>query len=504
MYESPGVYSPKELKTLHKIGQLVMPRLDFNDPESVKRSEMLVKDYRVCGFIIFNGEIEQVRETTISLQSLAEIPLFFGVDAERGLGQIVSGATYFPFLMSQGAIDDPALLKKQAAITADEMSYAGLNLLFAPVLDVNLNPLNPIINIRSFGDSPDMVSRMGEIFIREVQKRGILCCAKHFPGHGDTFKDSHSDLPEVNKSKEKMQKEDLLPFLSALENNVGCIMPAHISYPKLDKSGKPATISREILNDLLRVKMGFNGLIVSDSFKMDALDKLSDEYENALEAISAGLNIILDPENPEALIESLSLKEREIEPEVNKSLNRIFFHKRFIKKREDKVKVPDFEENRKISEVVSARSVCRLKGNILTANNVILYVFDSCKGHDNNFDSFAEYLESRKDVKVIKAFYPDKPSDYPDSTLIFIVSTTVSAWTNYFELAGEYIEFIEGFKSFPNDKVLLSFGSPYSAVTPDLFDTVLFAFDSTITCQMSVADVLLGIKNPEGKLPVAL
>ena len=160
----------RELTFEEMSGQAVMPRIDFNKKEDIERAFQLVDKYKVAGFIIFNGEIEKVSGTTAKLQSESEIPLLFGCDAERGLGQIVEGGTKFPFLMSQGAAGDKMLLEQQAEITAMEMKYCGLNLLFAPVLDINTNPDNPIINTRSFSDDKNVVSDLGVIFFQKIKE----------------------------------------------------------------------------------------------------------------------------------------------------------------------------------------------------------------------------------------------------------------------------------------------------------------------------------------------
>ena len=274
----------------------------FPTPAPWSGPERFARDFCVCGFIIFNGDLEQVRETTRRLASLSELPLFFGCDVERGLGQRVSGATLFPFAMAQGAIDDEELLRRQAVITAREMKYCGLNLAFAPVLDVNTEPLNPIINVRAFSDDPALVSRLGGIFAETMQKEGVLACGKHFPGHGATLEDSHARLPRVEKPLKQLMESDIAPFREAIAKRLHCVMPAHVSFPALDPLGVPATLSEPILCGLLREKLGFSGLVVSDSFMMDALGGEKREEENILVALSCGVDIVLDPRDPEGFL----------------------------------------------------------------------------------------------------------------------------------------------------------------------------------------------------------
>ncbi|MGH7885038.1 MAG: glycoside hydrolase family 3 N-terminal domain-containing protein, partial [Thermodesulfobacteriota bacterium] len=435
---------------------------------------------------------------------ISELPLLFGIDAERGLGQMLSGATYFPFLMSQGAINDPEMIKKQAEITAEEMLYAGLNLIFAPVLDVNTNPKNPIINVRSFGDNPLMVSKLGLQFINEIQKHGILSCCKHFPGHGSTSEDSHAFLPVVEDSYEELLSEDLIPFISAIEGKVASIMPAHISFPNIDKSGQPATLSKIMLQDVLRQRLGFNGLIISDSFKMGALNQFGDDSQNAFKALTAGVDIILDPQDLFDLIKYLSTKINSIEKRINNSLNRIFYYKKFIYPGAYDGVAPDFENNKKFSEIISKKSVCMLKGRPLINSNAMVYIFDSDKKKPHNFDLFLDCIEAEK-INVVRKFYHPHIVDIPfDTSLIFILSTTVSAWTKQFDVPKEAEDFIKSFKDCKNEKALLLFGSPYPAERFIFFDTIILSFDSTSDCQRSALDVLTGKLKPEGKLSIDL
>jgi len=225
-------------------GQIVMPVIHFNNSESIKNSIELVEKYKVGGFIIFNGELEQVRRHIDRLQASSDRLLLFGCDAERGLGQIVKGGTIFPFIMAQGAAGRYELIGKQAEITAEEMKYCGVNLVFAPVLDVNTNPHNPIVNIRSFSDNPETVAELAEIFIRKIRESRVLSCGKHFPGHGSTDVDSHVTLPEVNRSLKELEEIELIPFMKAIESGVDLIMVGHIATPAIENSRNLAITSR--------------------------------------------------------------------------------------------------------------------------------------------------------------------------------------------------------------------------------------------------------------------
>ncbi|MBI5956650.1 MAG: hypothetical protein HY871_06575 [Chloroflexi bacterium] len=237
-------------------------------------------------------------ELTNHLQRLAPHPLLFNADFEAGAGRIVPGATAFPPLMAIGAADDPALARQMGAVTAREALALGVHQLYAPVVDVNVNPANPIINVRAFGGRPDRVAALGVAFIEGCQEAGAVATAKHFPGHGDTAMDSHLQLPIVPHGRERLEAVELVPFRAALQAGVRAVMTAHIVFPALDASLLPATLSYPILTGLLRREMGFRGVIVTDAMGMKAI---ADNYgvgEAAVMAVAAGADLIItvDPQ----------------------------------------------------------------------------------------------------------------------------------------------------------------------------------------------------------------
>ncbi|MCA9809787.1 MAG: hypothetical protein KC473_05585, partial [Candidatus Dadabacteria bacterium] len=275
--EKLGDINASDLDLRSRIGQAVMPRLDFKVNGSLELAKKLVREFHVSGFIIFGGDIESVRSAVEELQALSEVPLLFGCDAERGLGQIVSGGSIFPFTMALGAAGDEELVYSEAMFTAREMRGCGFNLIFAPVLDVNSNSDNPIINIRSYGDDPGLVSRMGGAFMRGCRDGGIFSCGKHFPGHGSAAADSHSELPVLTLTREELFGRDLKPFRSAIAEGVDMLMTAHVAIPQVAGSRDPATISGEVVNGMLRNELGYGGVVITDSFRMSGISNLGDE-----------------------------------------------------------------------------------------------------------------------------------------------------------------------------------------------------------------------------------
>ena len=503
MYENPAVFSSKDLSASRRAAQFLMPRIDFSDTGSIELAERLVRDFGVCGFIVFNGDVDLVRKTTRKLASISEFPLFFGCDVERGLGQRVSGGTLFPFAMAQGAIDDEATLRRQAAITAGEMKYCGLNLAFAPVLDVNSEPLNPIINVRAFSDDPALVSKLGGIFAETVQKEGVLACAKHFPGHGATLEDSHARLPRVEKSLERLMESDLPPFEEAIAKRLHCVMPAHVCFPALDQPGVPATLSEPILRGLLREKLGFSGLVVSDSFRMDALGGGEREDENILAALGCGVDIVLDPRDPEGFLKRQSEDEFFQDPARGESLSRIFYAKKLFASGGKEISTPDFERNAEHAREISRRSACVLRGGALRGGKVSVLHFGK-EGSDGILDGLCEGLSEKK-VTVQKRFRcPETPDLDASSSLVCVLSAAPAAWTENSIVSREMSDYVNSFSSFPGEKILLTFGSPYPAAEFPFFDTVVSLFDSSRAAGRAAAEVLAGERMSTARLPVRI
>ncbi len=501
MYENPAVFSSRDLSAPRLAAQFLMPRIDFSDPGSVERAERLARDFAVCGFIVFNGDVDLVRKTTSRLASVSEFPLLFGCDVERGLGQRVSGGTLFPFAMAQGAVDDEEILRRQAVITAREMKYCGLNLGFAPVLDVNTEPLNPIINVRAFSDDPALVSRLGGIFAETMQKEGVLACAKHFPGHGAALEDSHARLPRVERSLERLMESDIPPFREAIAKRLHCVMPAHVCFPALDPLGVPATLSEPVLRGLLREELGFSGLVVSDSFRMDALGGEEREEENIIAALERGVDIVLDPRDPEGFLERRAEDGFFRDPARGESLSRISYAKRLFAPGGKDVPAPDFEGNAGWAEEITRRSACVPRGGALRGAGVSVLHFAG-EGAAELLGGLREGL-SEGGVTIEKCFrLPEAPELDASSPLVCVLSAAPAGWTENSAVPPEITGCVNGFSSFPGEKVLLTFGSPYPAAGFPFFDTVVSLFDSSRAAGRAAAEILAGKSVSAARLPV--
>ena len=285
--------------------RFIIARLDGDEIDSSLERYLHLVRKGIAGFIIFGGKLESVREGVSKLQSEAALPLVISSDLERGLGQQLEGGSVFSPAMALGRAwqQDPELVMRSFETVAQEAAYAGINTVFAPVLDIDSNPENPIISTRSFGRDPEPVSSIACAMIEAFISQGIIPCGKHFPGHGDAAVDSHLELPVLERTIDELKERELVPFSHAIRCGIPMIMTGHLGVPALDPSGTPATLSGPAL-DYLREEMGFSGLITTDALDMGAIARYG-ESRATLMALKAGADIILHPTDPDALINEL-------------------------------------------------------------------------------------------------------------------------------------------------------------------------------------------------------
>jgi len=328
----------------HLIGQKLL--LAFRGKELSPEIIAAIKNYKPAGLTFFRSlNIEdptQVRQLTDSLQRLAQSlnlpPLLIATDQEGGqLMAVGEGTTHLPGNMSLGATGSAELARKAGAVLGQELAAMGINVNYAPSCDVNINPHNPVIGIRSFGENPEDVARLAGAMIEGIQSAGVAATAKHFPGHGDTDGDSHHGLPSVPHSLERLQQVEFLPFRAAIAADVKLMMTAHLALPALDgPDAPPATLSRRILHGLLQEELGFNGVIVTDAMDMKAICQGDALGEDVVRAVAAGADLLLLTSNPEdqrcayeSLLQAIQSGKLNSKP-VTTSVERILSLKRWL------------------------------------------------------------------------------------------------------------------------------------------------------------------------------
>jgi beta-glucosidase-like glycosyl hydrolase len=483
-----------------KLYQLIISRLDGDNIQSRNYQEEIIGLVKkgIGGFIIFGGERDEIKGFIDKIQSISEIPLFISSDIERGVGQQIKGATNFPFQMAVAAAidkdrpEDISILRKMLKAVADEALGIGINMPLIPVLDINQNPDNPIICTRAFSDSPEDVSWFGLKYIEILENSGLVSCAKHFPGHGDTAVDSHISLPVINKSKDGLMNIDIMPFIEAIKAGVSGIMAGHLSIPALD--AKPASLSKKIITDLLKKELGFDGLILTDALNMNALKT----FKNVpIECINAGVDILLHPVDADSTVKELmsAVKSKKIkDKQIDNALNRILKAKARFQHLVNEI---NYKKHADISTLITDMSITLVKdkAGVLPIRDFskvqALFVGDSELYRDSLFKNQFEFTAS--ELKT------------PNSELLMIaIFTSVAAWKGSSGLSNDEIQMINGLIKRSKKSVVISFGSPYVLRNFRGADILIAAYEPSEQTQMAVIKCLKGEIEFQGKLPVKL
>ena len=298
-------------------------RLDRDAPGEVREEAERALEIGVGGFLLFGGRAERVRALVSDLREAAGRPLWMAADLERGAGQQFRGAVQLPPPAGLARTPNPEEAARTAGrITGEEARRLGIDWVLAPVLDLDVEPENPIVGTRSFGADPDLVSRLGAAWIDGCQATGVAACAKHFPGHGRTTADSHLECPRVDADRDLLKRQDLAPFRAAAPA-VASMMTAHVAYTRLThrRDPAPATLNREIVSGLLRGSMGYEGLVVTDALVMEGLGGAEeDEGELVARAVRAGCDLFLYPRDLETAVDALARLVDAGDPEITERI----------------------------------------------------------------------------------------------------------------------------------------------------------------------------------------
>ena len=336
-----------------KIGQMILAGISGTTMDA--NAKKLISQFHVGGIIFYKNNFETPAQTVQLVNQLkagnsSSLPLLLGVDQEGGsVTRLPGGLVNFPPNKQIGQVNNPEFSYKVGTLLGQELKEFGLNLDFAPVLDINSNPNNPVIGDRSFGNNSEIVSKLGIQTMKGIQSQNVITTIKHFPGHGDTSVDSHLDLPIVNKSLKELKELELIPFERAINQGADVVMVAHILLPQLDKTN-PGSMSKAVMTDLLRKQLGFTGVIITDDMTMGAITEHFDIGKASVESVKAGSDIILvghDYNNVVKIISSLktAVQNGEIsEQRLNESIERIIQLKRKYSINDTKVENPNINE----------------------------------------------------------------------------------------------------------------------------------------------------------------
>ena len=509
-----------------RIAQLFMVSVYSNKDDIHKEHvSSLIKKYKIGGLIFLQGNPAKQAELTNYFQSVSKIPLMIALDAEWGAAMRLDSVMQFPWQMTLGAIQDEELIYRMGVQIANQCKLLGVNINFAPVADINSNPKNPIIGNRSFGESAEHVSKLSVAYMRGLQENGVLSCAKHFPGHGDTDSDSHKTLPVIRHSKYRLNKTELVPFKYLITKGLGSMMIAHLRIPSIDNSVNIASsLSKKVVTNLLKQELGFQGLVFTDALNMKGVSDYFESGELDLKALLAGNDVLLMSEDIPVAIEKIkdALVQKKIsQEEIDARCRKILIAKKWMKlDRLDPISTNNLVEriNNPNSKLINRR---------LVENSITLL---------QNYEDILP-LKRLDTLKIASISIGEDGKDFHQMLSNYAPITKFSIEENpntekQRELLDKLVEFnlvIVGIhKSNENpwlkhnikrntdlflqilaiqSKVILSvFANPYSI--NDLrftqnFDGLIMAYQNSIIAKEYVAQALFGGISLKGKLPVS-
>ena len=477
-----------------------------------------IRDQGVGGLVLMRSEEDSIPRLLNELQREARIPLLVAMDMERGLAfRVKRGSVDLPYAMAVGATRSEDAARFLGEVTARESRALGIHWAFAPVLDVNNNPENPIINIRSFGEDPDLVARLGAAFIRGAQSGGLLTTAKHFPGHGDTALDSHLDLPVIGADREHLERVEWPPFREAIAAGVDTIMVGHVAVPAVDPSGRPATLSPSLNQEILRDEMGFRGLIVTDAMDMEGVGAAW-IGKATVDAIQAGADVILMPPDLRVAVQSLvrAIEEGVLsEQRLDRSVRRILETKARLGLNVNRLVDPeagaldvgrpeDWLRAREITEA-SITVVSNDRDLLPLAAEEPLRILHIVMPDDLGIPA-AELRARRIDVETISLEHEvtqEKADEILDGVEDF-THILVSASFYRDAISPSLVRLLERLAETGVPMIVASFGSPYLLSEIPEVPAYLCTFGTTKTSRRAAVVALFGEIDVRGRLPVTL
>lgn len=503
----------KQLSLDEKIGQLYIVALYNNrGEEEIRKIRNLVEKEKIGGLILMQDNAEKHIQLLNEFQGKSRVKMMIGIDGEWGLFQRFPAAHKFPWAMTLGAIQDNSLIYEMTSKIAEDCKRMGIYWDFAPVVDVNTNPANPIIGNRSFGSDINNVIAKGLAYAQGLQDNGVLASMKHFPGHGDTDTDSHLDLPVVSHNLERLNSVELAPFKALLDKKIGGVMVAHLYVPALEKqSGIPASVSYDIITNLLKKSYQYNGLIITDALNMNAVAKKFPAGELDLRAFKAGNDIMLfsqDVPNGKALIKAALEKGEISENRLAESVKKILKTKYLLGLQNLKsINSENINEDlnnashAELSEKLYSNAITLLKDekNLLPLSCSETYYYLPLE--EAPFQTFVENLNLGTTVKLISK---SEISQIPENSTV-IVGFHKDNSTAYkpYKISQESKDILAELSKKQN-VILDVFGSPYALKDVDIskISTVLVNYENNDLSMKASAKALLGKTKISGKLPV--
>lgn len=503
-----------------KVGQLFMIMVFSNQDQKAHKNVIKeIRENHIGGVIYSKGGPVRQAKINNEYQTISKVPLLIGMDAEWGLGMRLDSTYSFPWNMTLGAIKDNALIEKVGKQIGKHCKRLGVHFNFAPVVDININPKNPIIGNRSFGEDRDNVAAKGLAFMRGMQNAGVLATAKHFPGHGDTDQDSHKTLPTISFNEKRIDSVELYPYKQLINKGLSSVMVAHLNIPSLEpRSGYPSTLSKKIVTNILKKRLGFKGLIFTDALNMKGASNFSESGEVDLAAFIAGNDMLLISENVTAGISKIveAYNEGDIsEDRLAHSVKKVLYAKykvglnnykpvgihnlvKDLNKLEDDTLYEELIEN--------ALTVVKNKSNLLPLRQLETKSIAYVKLGDDTGSVFFNELKKYAKVHEVRADNLDeligKLNNY-NAVIVGFHKSNANPWKSYNFSNKELVWLYEIART--NDVILNIFTKPYALFdlkSTENFETIMVSYQNSKIAQEKAAQLIFGAIPAKGVLPV--
>ena len=547
----------KKMSVDEKIGQMVHIGINARylnqDSAEYKELRRQIVENKLGGIVLFGAPIYESVQLVNRMQESAKVPLLIAIDAETGVGMRFGDAENFPWNMAIAATGNPEFARREGELTGREARALGITQIYAPVLDVNNNADNPVINVRSYGENPADVGRFGAAFIEGLQSQKIIATAKHFPGHGDTAVDSHRGLPIINLPRERLNQVELPPFQQAIKAGIASIMVAHIALPQIDpteikplsqsiqgdseigaeivaeSATLPATLSPKIQTEILRKELNFQGLIVTDAMSMSGLTIYFNQDEAAVRAVLAGADILEKPADVDLTVKGIKAavaSGRVSEERINQSVRKILAWKYELGLDKNKItpldqidKTVSSEDSRLLSNEIAENAITLVKkedGVLPLTKDKKVFLLGITNGDDRNFaaNTFQRtlrqsgikfesvILDERSTTEEINA--ARKKTREADVILAALIGRVRSGAKNSAGLPEAGAKFLSEILRDDKKVISLSFGNPYLLNNFPEMKTYIVAYGDMASLQRATARALVGEIPFKGKLPITL
>ncbi|MBK7500840.1 MAG: hypothetical protein IPI19_17580 [Ignavibacteriales bacterium] len=488
----------------------------------------MVQVHGIGGIVVSTGNVEETASVINELQKNSKIPLLVGADFENGLGMRMNATNTFPHSMAVGSTNKTEFAYQTGKATAIEALLLGVNFNFAPVADINNNPENPVINLRSYSEDKNLVTEFCKAYVKGSIEGGVIASAKHFPGHGNTRIDSHNDLPVIGGTKNYLYENELKPFIELIENNIHSIMIGHLNVPAFEpNTDLPSSLSYNIITKLLKEKLGFNGLIITDALDMKAVTKYYSNSEACIKAFKAGNDILLMPPSIRDGITAIyeAVKKGEItESRLNESVRKILSAKRWLKLDKEKFANKNLprririEEHYKLSNSIAEESIVAFNidekliplDSTKYTKTLLVDITNRKTISDPHFSEI--YSKNFSRYSSVTLTNESNNNDY-QFTLDIAKDCEMIVIASYFytrndingkTLSDAQIKFIEKLLSFNKKVILISFENPYILSNFPNIKNYICTFSNSKASQRAALNFLNGSIESKGKLPVTI